>query len=64
MPLPRRLPAIALAALLALPAVAQPAPGVAPATGLTEAQRQEVVALLRQALTEDPSILREALAAM
>lgn len=64
MPLPRRLPAIALAALLALPAAAQPAPGVAPATGLTEAQRQEVVALLRQALTEDPSILREALAAM
>jgi len=63
-PLPRRLPAIALAALLALPAAAQPAPGVAPATGLTEAQRQEVVALLRQALTEDPSILREALAAM
>ena len=39
----------------ALPATAQ---------GLTEAQRAEVLALLRRALAEDPSILRDALAAM
>ncbi|NDG48281.1 MAG: DsbA family protein [Rhodospirillales bacterium] len=44
-----------LGASLALPAMAQ---------GLTEAQRAEVLALLRRALAEDPSILRDALAAM
>ena len=40
---------------LALPATAQ---------GLTEAQRAEVLAILRRALAEDPTILRDALAAM
>lgn len=49
----RLLPAILGAA--ALPAAAQ---------GLTEAQRAEVLDILRRALREDPSILREALSAM
>jgi protein-disulfide isomerase len=44
-----------LGASLGLPAMAQ---------GLSEAQRAEVLALLRRALAEDPSILRDALAAM
>ena len=52
MPLLRRAFA---ASLFALPAVAQ---------GLTEEQRAEVLAILRRALREDPSILREAMAAM
>jgi protein-disulfide isomerase len=46
-----------LAALLAAP------PPVA-AQGLTEAQRAEVVEVLRRALREDPSILRDAIAAL
>ncbi|MCS6891735.1 MAG: DsbA family protein [Rhodovarius sp.] len=49
----RLLPALAAAA--ALPAAAQ---------GLTEAQRAEVLELLRRALREDPSLLREGLAAL
>ncbi len=44
-----------LGGFLALPAAAQ---------GLTEEQRAEVLAILRRALAEDPSILREAMAAM
>ncbi len=44
-----------LATLLATPAAAQ---------GLSEAQRAEVLDLLRRALREDPSILREALGAL
>ena len=49
----------AAALLLLLPA-ARPAA----AQSLTPAQRQEVVAVMRQALRQDPSILREALAAL
>lgn len=52
MPIPRR---ALLGSLLAAPALAQ---------GLSEEQRAEVLAILRRALREDPSILREALAAM
>jgi protein-disulfide isomerase len=55
MPFSRRL---ALGALLAAPAHA------ALAQALTEAQRAEVLDILRRALREDPSILREALAAV
>lgn len=47
----RRLIALAGAALL---------PGTALAQGLTEAQRAEVLDILRRALREDPSILRDA----
>lgn len=47
----RRLIALAGAALL---------PGAGLAQGLTEAQRAEVLDILRRALREDPSILREA----
>lgn len=36
----------------------------APAQGLSEAQRAEVVEILRRALRDDPSILRDAVAAM
>ncbi|MCS6931655.1 MAG: DsbA family protein [Acetobacteraceae bacterium] len=52
-----RVSGAALAALLLLAgaAVAQP---------LSEAQREEVVRILRDALTRDPSILRDAIAAM
>jgi protein-disulfide isomerase len=39
-------------------------PPAAAAQGLTEAQRAEVVEVLRRALREDPSILRDAVAAM
>lgn len=46
---------LALAALLPLPALAQ---------ALTPTQREEVLALLRQALREDPSLLREGLAGL
>lgn len=45
----------ALALLLPAPALAQ---------GLTPAQREEVLSLLRDALREDPTILRDALAAL
>jgi protein-disulfide isomerase len=55
----RHLPA-ALALFAALAAV--PAP--APAQALSEAQRAEVVEILRRALREDPSILRDAVTAM
>jgi len=52
MTIPRR---TILAGLFTAPAFAQ---------GLSEEQRGEVLAILRRALREDPSILREALAAM
>ncbi len=52
MPIQRR---ALLGSLLAAPALAQ---------GLNEEQRAEVLGILRRALREDPSILREALAAM
>ena len=52
----RVLPAAALAVVLAS------APGgLASAQGFTEAQRAEIVGILRDALRSDPSILREAL---
>ena len=54
----RTLAALALFAALA----ATPSP--APAQGLSEAQRAEVVEILRRALREDPSILRDAVTAM
>jgi protein-disulfide isomerase len=52
----RLLLALGLSLALLLPARAQ--------EGFTPAQRQAVIDILRQALREDPSILREALAAM
>lgn len=54
--------AVALLAVLlvGLPALAQPAS----AEPFTEAQREEVVRILRDALTRDPSILRDAIAAL
>jgi protein-disulfide isomerase len=61
----RYAPAAALAALLAwyAPAAAQSAAPAAAQT-LTPDQRREVVGILRDALRQDPSILREALAAL
>lgn len=50
----------ALASLLLLPLLALPAQ----AQGLTAEQRSEVLEILRQALREDPTILRDALASM
>ena len=49
-----------IAALLLALSITAPAQ----ADEFTPAQRQEIVELLRQALTQDPSILRDALAAM
>ena len=51
----RRLLLSALAATLAGPALAQ---------GFTEAQRAEILAILRDALRRDPTLLREGLAAL
>jgi protein-disulfide isomerase len=59
--LPRPRPARRLLPLLLLP-LSLPAAAQQPA--LTEAQRQAVVETVRQALVQDPSILRDALAAM
>ncbi len=56
MPMLRRAFATSLLASLA--------PLAAAAQGLNEDQRAEVLAILRRALREDPSILREAMAAM
>lgn len=58
-----RLSALLLAATLAFPvgAWAQPAPSGA---ALTQAQRQEVVQILREALRTDPTILRDAIVAL
>ncbi len=68
-----------LGSVLALPALAADAPEppappaivpppppapIAAGTGLTEAQRAEVVEILRRALREDPTILRDAISAM
>lgn len=55
-------PAALGAALAAALALATPAP--APAQGFTPEQRQEILGILRQALREDPSILRDALGAL
>ena len=46
---------------LPLPAMAQSS---APASGFTEAQRREIVEIIRRALKEDPTILRDAVAAL
>ena len=51
----RRLLLSALAATLAGPALAQ---------GFTEAQRAEILTILRDALRRDPTLLREGLAAL
>lgn len=51
----RFVPILALALALALPAAAQ---------SLSVTQREEVVRILREALVQDPSILRDAIAAM
>jgi protein-disulfide isomerase len=53
-----------LPAALALFAALAVAPAPAPAQALNEAQRAEVVEILRRALREDPSILRDAVTAM
>lgn len=53
-----------LPAALALFAALAAAPAPAPAQALNEAQRAEVVEILRRALREDPSILRDAVIAM
>ena len=56
-----------LAALLAFVFASQPRPAQAQgggAGGFTPAQRQEIIGILREALRQDPSILREAVAAM
>jgi protein-disulfide isomerase len=58
MPVRLPIPLLFALSLLALPA----APALA--EGFTPAQRQEIVGILRQALREDPSILREAMEAM
>jgi protein-disulfide isomerase len=51
-----------IAALLLLPPLALPAAAIA--QGFTEAQRAEIVDILRRALREDPSILRDALGSL
>lgn len=51
-----------LALLLPLPAAA--ATGSTPAPGFTPAQRAEIVAIIRDALVRDPSILRDAVEAL
>lgn len=66
MRLPLSLPhALLLSAVLAAPAPGRAAPpDLAPAPALSPAQRAEVAAILRQALRTDPTILRDALAAL
>ena len=51
-------------ALLALACLAPPAHAQGQATGFTPAQRQEIIGILRDALREDPTILRDALEAV
>ena len=51
-------------AALLLPASAHAQGPQPPATGFSPAQRQEIMGILRDALREDPTILRDALAAM
>ncbi len=60
------LPRVLLALLLALPGLARAAPPQASAmpSQFTPAQRAEIVAILRQALHDDPSILRDAIASL
>ena len=53
-----------LIALMLLTAAVLPASAPAFADEFTPGQRQEIVKVLRQALTQDPTILRDALAAM
>lgn len=50
--------------LLAGAAHAQPAPHSSPATAFSPAQRADIVHILRDALRTDPSILRDAVAAL
>ena len=61
----RRLAALATLLLsLAMPAMAQQSAMPTGPSAFTEAQRREIVDLLRQALRSDPSILREAITAL
>jgi len=57
-----------ISGVLANPAAAQPLltpnPSITPNPSFTPGQRQEVVGILRDALRQDPSILREALVAL
>jgi protein-disulfide isomerase len=50
--------------LVAFPAFAQQSMPVATGTALSAAQRTEVIALIRQELVQDPSILRDAIASL
>jgi protein-disulfide isomerase len=58
---PRRLAAVLIAAALAAPIASH---ARAADAGFTEAQRQEIVAIVRQALKTDPTILRDAVATL
>ncbi len=63
----RRLSRLACLAAVLIPAaliVAMPDGARAQSTGFSEAQRAEIVAILRQALTSDPTILRDAVATL
>ncbi|RAI55347.1 DsbA family protein [Roseicella frigidaeris] len=55
---------LATGLLLTLAAHAAPTRAQTAGAGFTPAQRQEIVALLREALKQDPSILRDALVAL
>ena len=59
--MPRLLPALALALLLPVAAGAQSAPA---APAFTPTQRAEIVRIVREALKNDPSILRDAVDAL
>ncbi len=64
-----RLPALALLAALLFPLAATAQPSAAPSSSalpsaFSEAQRREIVEILRHALRTDPSILRDAVAAI
>lgn len=54
-------PALMIAAVLALAAAPGPARAQGQPVGFTEAQRAEILGILRDALRSDPSIIREAL---
>lgn len=58
MTVPFRLAALGMLGLVAL------APRVAPAAEFTDAQRAEIVSILREALVKDPTIIRDAIEAL